>query len=226
MFIVKAILFIWHVNTVEGCLVIQVLTCAPSGNYITGILFIYVDIYVSLKKMAIGHPAISTRLAVVMVILSWLFWLALGVLGFSMRNKHYVYDHNVGCFLHNGSYVKEYILVLCVFYLSVFVAVFIFHFMTYRLITRRKAFNESLRVQVNTISGQETNEAVRVGRQRMNWQKNDSILKLVLLVLVMFSELVSSLCHNTRRVFLQAMSCMHSERSRLCHVWRSAIQQQ
>ena len=187
MFIIKAVLFVWHVNTVEGCLFIMVFSGAPSGSYVTGILFIYLDVYLSLKKMAIGRPVISTRLALIMATSSWSIWLALGFLGFSMRNENYVYNHGVGCFLQNGVYINTYILLLCVIYISIFIAVLIFHLMTYRLIKRSKALSNTLQIQVQTINGHQIN--LRELRQkRTNWlKKNDTILKMLLLVLITFA---------------------------------------
>jgi len=118
------------------CLVWVMLFVTPSAHYLTGILFVYLDLYLSLKWMSIGRPIISARVALAMSSSSLLVWSAICSSGFGMRDADYVYDDEVGCDFLCGVVLKHYVLLLILSFCLLFGVIVVLHVLTYRLITK------------------------------------------------------------------------------------------
>ena len=190
IFLLKGVFYIWHVNTVHGCIIMTIFSMATSGTYMTGIFFVYLDLYLSLKKMSVSKPVIPTHTALAMIVFAWVFWLAWGAVGYGMRNPKYKYNHQAGCSIINGAYTKEYILFICVTFMIGFVGILVFHLLTYMLINKAKKLQQqAIEAQntttVTTVS--DTSQVKRTDSKKSKWlKKNDAVLNMILLVLIMF----------------------------------------
>ena len=72
IFFWRGVFFIWPVSTTGCCLTMQLFNTASTGSYMTGIFYVYLDLYLSMKKMSVSRPVISARLAVIMASGSWI----------------------------------------------------------------------------------------------------------------------------------------------------------
>ena len=168
---------------------------ATSGTYITGIFFVYLDLYLSLKKMSVSKPVIPTRTALAMTVFAWVFWLAWGAVGYGMRNHKYIYNHQAGCSIISGAYTREYILFIGITFMITFVGILVFHILTYMLINKSKkkqqqAMDSQNAATVTTISDtSQPKHAIptHAHSKKSKWlKKNDAILNMILLVLILF----------------------------------------
>jgi len=189
IFLFRAIFFLWHINTVNGCLFMQMLVTASTGSYMMGILYIYLDLYISLKKMSVSKPVISSRMAVIMCSVAWMIWLCWGAIGYIMRNVKYKYNHEVGCSVSCGVYTKEYILFIAISLFAGFLAIFLFHILSYRLIKKAQmqqavAAAAGHQSNISTVGGSVTRQ--RKGKTSHWLKKNEAILKMIILVLIIF----------------------------------------
>ena len=185
------VFYVWHVNTVDGCIISQAISTATTGTYMSGIFFVYLDLYLSLKKMSVSKPVISTRVAIALAAATWVIWLAWGLVGYGMRHMDFVYDHEAGCFIISGQFTSEYILFICVSFVGGFCGILMFHVLTYRLIKKAKEQQEEAQ------DAQQNRQPVTVTKakpqdksketQKSKWlKKNDEILKMILIVLIVF----------------------------------------
>jgi len=188
-FLFRGIFFLWHVNTIQGCLFMQVFVIGATGNYMIGIFYIYLDLFISLKKMSVNKPIISGRIALIMSIISGVVCLGFGAIGYTMRNVSYKYTYQVGCSIHSGVYTKEYVLILTIFGFVTLLGIVVCHILIYRLI-KKAQFRQSVVVSyerrniVSTISGTATNHGITKTTRWLN--KNEATLKMIILVLILF----------------------------------------
>ena len=201
-FMANGLLGYYDSFTEFACLSWVVFAVTPSGGYVTGIFYVYLDLYLSLKKMAIGRPIISTRIAVGMSLLSWMFWLGFCSIGFAMANDAYVFDEFEGCSLMVGAVKKEFILNIAIALVAILVAILALHVLTYRLITKSQKqliqvqnVNDNTddatkrrQAQIETIS----DEAQLARRQELKktskWvKKNDVVLKTITLIFILLA---------------------------------------
>ena len=193
--LVKAALSISNLNTSEGCMFVSVVVVTTSGTYISGVFFVYLDLYLSLRKMSVGRAVISTKLALGLMAASWLVWTAFGATAYGMRNPDYVYDEVAACLITSGVVRNEYTILLGMTGAVCVVVIMVLHVLTYRLLKKAR---KQLRPW-NTKAGQErgisvidatTSRVVQDNRrdaERSKWVKrNDIILKMILTVLVLF----------------------------------------
>ncbi|KAK2163025.1 hypothetical protein LSH36_87g04035 [Paralvinella palmiformis] len=196
VFLIKAIFYIWGKNTTQGCILLVLISMASTGTYMTGIFFVYLDLYLSLKKMSVGKAIISARFAVQMVVLSWFVWIGIGTIAYGMLNKNYVYRQEIGCSFTNGAVTKEYILLVSLIFVVGITVIMMFHALTYRLIKQARTQDQqseepnsrrSVKITVVSTQGLATSQKMKVETRRSKWlKKNDAILKMIILVLIMF----------------------------------------
>ena len=197
LFFISALIYLCHAFDGIGCLMWVFLTQVGSGSYVTGILFIYLDLCLSLRSMSVGKPVISTRKAVAMACASWLVWLSWGVVGFGMLNTKYTYDNEEGCLMVSGLYRKEYILITAMYFIIIFIVILVFHVLSYHELTKSR--KELLRIQnvevgnVNRPEGQTVPDDDRRSdngredaKKKVKWlKKNEVVLRTITLILVM-----------------------------------------
>ena len=197
--LLRAIFFIWHVNTTEGCLALNMFNLGAIGSYVTGIFYVYLDLYLSIKKMAANGQGISRRVAVALCAISWIYWLIWGTVGYAMRDAGFVYNHFAGCSIMIGIYRKDYFLLVGLSYIVGFVVILTIHILTYKLIRNaRLRFPETPSApagggstgvrglhRLKTISSSFRRQGADGSKSR--WiRKNDKVLKMIRIVVIMF----------------------------------------
>ena len=201
VFFVKAMFFVYDVNTVQGCLILNVLSITTTATYVSGIFFVYLDLYLSIKTMRISKPVIGTKQALALGILAWLGWLSASCISYGFRNMDYVYNFKAGCSLVNGAYIKEYSLGVLLPLMLIYAGIMWFHLCTYKMIKKAKSKNEadkrSHAAQLANSkpspgsAGEGTEATPAVSQPKASAQakwikKNDDVLKVITLVMIMF----------------------------------------
>ena len=103
------------------------LSVGTSGAYVTGILYLYLDLFLALKKLSILKPVISTSTAFWMVVIDWIAWLLIGGSGYLFTNPDWDYDKSQGCYLSSGGFNAGYVIGLCVLFLVLFFVIMVCH---------------------------------------------------------------------------------------------------
>ena len=192
-FFVQGVFYLWHVNTVDGCIISQAVATATAGTYMSGIFFVYLDLYLSLKKMSVSKPVIKSSVAIAMAAFTWILWFSWGLVGFGMRTEGFVYDHGAGCFIVSGQFTSSYILFICLTFIIGFIGILMFHVLTYQLIKKAKLHQQQAQ------EAQEKNQTSKAftirppersrnkESRKSRWlKKNDAVLNMILIVLIMF----------------------------------------
>ena len=130
--LLKGLFYVWDVNTNEGCMALITINITSFGIYLTGIFYIYLDLYLSLKKMSVAKPVISVRAAVIIIALSWIGNLAFRVSGYGMKISSYQYSQDIECIVIKGFYQDRYIILIAVTFLIGLGGILTLHVMTYR----------------------------------------------------------------------------------------------
>ena len=99
----------------------------------TGILFLYLDLYLALKKRSILRPVISTKVAFLMVVVAWLIWLGIAGIGYPLKDPDWNYTVTSSCNFSSGLYNTKYVITVCSVFLVLFVVILICHLGTLRV---------------------------------------------------------------------------------------------
>jgi hypothetical protein len=78
-----------EINTVDGCIAIISGINAILASYITHTLLTYVDLYTSLKSMAINDPVITKTKAILLSLLTWTIWITVHALAFIFEHPEW-----------------------------------------------------------------------------------------------------------------------------------------
>ncbi|KAK2165927.1 hypothetical protein LSH36_44g07025 [Paralvinella palmiformis] len=193
--LLKGLFYVWDVNTNEGCMALITINITSFGIYLTGIFYIYLDLYLSLKKMSVANPVISVRAAVILTALSWIGSVAISVSGYGMTISTYQYTQEAGCILTKGLYQKQYILFITIIFLIGLLGILTLHVITYRLMKRIKRHLLGHSDHNHTVTGEDSSGRtphVNVPERgsaspRMIWlKKNDVVMKTILIILIFF----------------------------------------
>ncbi|KAK2165926.1 hypothetical protein LSH36_44g07035 [Paralvinella palmiformis] len=167
------------------------------GIYLTGIFYIYLDLYLSLKRMSISKPVISVRTALIMTALSWIGNFAFCASGYGMNIPTYQYREESDCILTKGLYKKQYILLITIAFLSGLGGILFLQVITYRLMKRtqkrllsqhnlNKVAAPNASSDTNTLKDKHVPQE-RKTSQKMEWlKKNDAVMKIIFIILIFF----------------------------------------
>jgi hypothetical protein len=194
-----------------GCHVLRILLKTSSLMYTTILLFIYIALYISTKRINIHKEVFSRKGVICLILLSWTFWLIIISLGPIMVSGA---PQNTStpfalCQYSDSTQKRSYVTLVFTIWTSVIVALLTFHILTYRLINT--SYKSSLLMGRGLVLAGQTTEHVRQAIARSRWSKTQkehlTLLVTIMLVLsiswglcILFYVLMA-LCDDCRVVF-------------------------
>ena len=119
-FLVRSVCTTLGLRSDIGCGVVLAVILATLGVYATGLLFIYIELYVSLKRMQ-STPFFSKRSAIFICGFSWLLWLGFAFSGLVFRNPDWSGSGFDQCTVSGGVFMSIFNLIfLCAYLVLVF----------------------------------------------------------------------------------------------------------
>jgi hypothetical protein len=132
-FLVRCIYISIGMSNVTVCVAIVGSVMAGLGVYVTHVLLISVDLYISIKRMVINDPLITKNMAVVLSAFTWVVWLAIGAACHLVVNPDRLEDVDK-CTVSDNVNMPSYSIPVMLSYFVMFTIISVLHIATIRLL--------------------------------------------------------------------------------------------
>ena len=135
---VRALCTSLDVVSTAGCHFVRIMIKTTAFMYATILLYIYVELYISTKRMDIYKALFSGKGIVWLIVLSWTFWLAVSSSGITMvSDAHWSTEIPfTECHFGSSTYRTGYTALMVSAWVVLIVSLLIVHVLTYRLMDK------------------------------------------------------------------------------------------
>ena len=118
-----------------GCVYVLPLVFVFIGSYETHTLILYIEMYLSLKSMAIHDPPITKSKSIMISVFTWVIWIGVGALGFLLDEPDWFGETMGECHLPRQFKLVGYNTTMYVILLGILIAIFVLYKLTGHLLS-------------------------------------------------------------------------------------------
>ena len=118
-----------------GCVYVLPLVFVFIGSYETHTLILYIEMYLSLKSMAIHDPPITKTKSIMISVFTWIIWIGVGALGFLLDEPDWFGETMGECHRPRQFKLVGYNTTMHVILLGILIAIFVLYKLTGNLLS-------------------------------------------------------------------------------------------